>query len=690
MKTGRLNKVTMRALVQMLSIIVLAASVLTFTACKKQTRRTTSLTTTPAVKADSVEAQASFDEAFESLKQGKYKESQQAFKLVQSTHEGDSIAPVAELYAVRAELGKLVVQDNALLSPDASTEQVRALVTRLESLAQERRVDERVRWSARLYEAMLWTILGEQTRAMDVLEKYPSASINALVLERDRPMAWLLLLSSMQKTFREEEAFVAAAMLFQSTRSLEDSALGDVQQWPEYARQVGLGLALNEVDESSLQMQFLTSDNAFLQGLAGWALIVRQKDKDADPAALQNIYAQSSPALLDIGAVQQVTELNSYLSTISTEERIIVGALVPMSGESKGVGARVLRGMLLAQQAYNGDSNSAQLTLLFRDASAPAEDNMRWFEEHNALAVVGPINKESAAVYSALAEKSKIVLLPLVPASTEKKQEPATSDAWSFSYFLDIQAEARAVARTSYQRYGDRSAAIIWPDVGYGQVMASAFRDEFTSLGGTIVAEVEYPRQDTEFARTAAKVSKAKPDAIFIADTGQKVSQVVSFLAKANVWGVSGKSALNRKSRLQTHYLGTSLWQDPFLLQQATSYIQGATIPVWYSSVSKDEESREFRARYEKIYRSGEPSIYEAFAYDAVSLLEEIVVKRGAQDRDAVREQFLVGQWEGVTGRVIFKKNGESQHELRFITVDDGEFVGLELEQKTPPKQLAP
>ena len=103
--------------------------------CKKQTRRTTTLANTPAVKADSAEAQRSFDEALTALEEGRYSESQEAFKAVQANHEGDAIA---ELYTIRAEMGQILLEKGGTGAPSLSSMGrggMDALVARLRALS---------------------------------------------------------------------------------------------------------------------------------------------------------------------------------------------------------------------------------------------------------------------------------------------------------------------------------------------------------------------------------------------------------------------------------------------------------------------------------------------------------------------------------------------------------------------------
>ncbi len=661
--------------------------------CKKQTRRTRSLAEGKPVNADSPDAQRAFDAGIEALEQGRYEEGRQAFEALQAEHGNDAIAPVAELYAARAELGALTLGFGTL-SSGIPAETIRATASRFTALADARRVDARIRWSARLYEAMTLVILGQHDRALALLEDYPSASMGNTILEEDRVMGWMLILEAMRQDERADEAFVASAMLYERAQDIKDLTLSD--QIMSYARRQGADLALHDIDAGALQMQFLTSDIAFLRGYAGWALVVQNKDSgDENRAVLEEILAQSSPALIQIGALEQVVEASTHVATMGTSKRLLVGAVVPMRGESKGIGARVMRGMLLAQEAFSGQAQPG-LTLVFRDSTLPAKENMAWFASQDVLAVIGPIEKESVPDYVKHATEQGVTLLPLTPTPLAPLEDTGQKP-WAFRHFLDIESEAKAVAQISARQYGDKTAAIIWPGVGYGRTMAQTFKEAFEAEGGTIVAEVEYPRQDTEFARTAAKISKARPDAIFIADTGSKVSEITAFLAKDNVWGVPGDRTLERKTRLQTHYLGTSLWQDAFLTRQASSYVAGATIPAWYSKVSKDDQSKLFRGRYGEVYADGEPSIYEAFAYDTVNMLANVVVTRGMHRPSTVRDALLLGEWEGVTGKIDFTPSGEPDRELRFITVKGDMFAPLDVTQQvevvtepaaTPPEEL--
>lgn len=667
--------------------VLLLATLVGSTGCKWSQKRNKPLAERPPMVADDPAAQASFDEARAALEQGRYEESAKGFELVQASHGDDAIAPLAELYAARARLG-LLTPGFGTLSASAPQRVVEEQRATFAALADARRIDDRVKWTARLYLALTTLALGDASGAVASLDKYPSASLSNLVLEADQLAAWFLVQEQMHRSDRPEEALMAAAMLHERAATLQDVALAD--RIMRYARGRGVAYMMHDISVEDLHMQFFTSDIPFLKGLAGWAVIVRSEGKDEETRAmLEDLFAQSSGALVEIGALEQVGEASARLATMGTSKRLMIGALVPMQGKERPIGLRVMRGMLLAQKAFSV-GQSPRLTLVFRDSTLDAQANMAWFDELGVLGVVGPIEKERVPAYAEAATAAEIALLTL---STEALPVRAdqTDFPWVFRNFLDAQAEAVAVARLSATQYGDRTAAIIWPNIGYGQSMARAFKQAFEAAGGRIVAEVEYPRADTEFTRTAAKVAAAKPDAIFIADTGTKVSEITAFLAKENVWGVGGSQALDRKSRLQTHYLGTSLWQDAFLLRQSSSYVIGATVPSWYSTAARDDASVAFTTRYKEVY-AAEPTVYEAFAYDSVRWLSEVIVERGLQRPATVRDALMHGTWKGVTGSVDFTPSGEPSRELRFVTVKGGSFAPLEVTQvvEAPGTPVAP
>lgn len=676
-------------------------------ACSWPLRSTKKPDELPPVMAEDPKAQQSFDDALAALERGEYEDALESFRLVQADYPDDPIAALAELYAARAMLGDVDFSPQGKLQSSASPEQVELARRSLEALGEGRRVDERVRFAARVYQSIALALQDRAEESVRGLSDYPGASLGSVVLERDRPAAWMMLCESMWRARRHDEALIAAARLHDSVARRLEAAGEEVSEGDTrvarliqlYARGRGFEAALEHVEDRDLQMKFLTSEEPFLQAAAGWALLQRRADDELDDrarATLEDIYQRASSAMVTIGALERAAEMSSLMATLGSQRRLVIGALVPMSGKNRPIGQRVMRGMLLAQQAFD-TPDQPRLTLVFRDSTADPRANLDALAEQGALAVIGPIERELAAPYAAAAQEVELPLLMMTTEALRPEGDPVdAAPGWVFRNFLNAEAEARAVAAISHDRWGDRRAAIVFPEVGYGRLMAATFRAAFEARGGVVVAEVGYDRGATDFSRVARAVARARPDAIFIPDTGGKVAEVIAFMARENFWGLPGAKrpeAQATKRRL-VHYLGTSLWQDPFLLRQAGAYIEGATIPAWYSAAATDDASRLFTSRYRAVF-GAEPSIYEAFAYDSVSWLRQVILETGMRRPSSVRDALLApSPHEGVTGSARFTVWGEPDRDLRFVIIDGATFTPLDATQPirarefiAPPKR---
>lgn len=677
-----------RALFIFVRLLVMSIVFTAFVGCSWTRKPSTPPGEQPPVVAANPVAQASYDAALELLDVGDYENARQAFILVQSEHGGDPIAAVAELYAARALMQDVGFSEQSSIVASASAADLVTAASALDTLASAR-VDERVRWAATIYSAIASAASGDNARAIAKLAKYPGASLGSSILERDRAAAWLILLEGMWSAARFEEAFAAAAALHALAAPRDDGqvltprAARTNSMLMNHTRARGFEAAMNHIDVRDLQVNFLPTQSAFLHGIAGWALIQRSADERHDEssrAELEDIYQRAAPALVSIGALDRVGEMTMLMGTLGGERRLFVGAVLPLSGKNKAVGLRAMRGLLLAQGALD-TPDKPRLTLVFRDSQVDVKENVRFFQELGVLAIVGPIERDLAVPYSQAARDSRIPVVLLTAKALERPADAETK-GWVFRNFLDANSEAVAVAQASFDQLEDRRVALVYPNVGYGKSTAAAFRAAFEGRGGVIAAEVEYPRDDTDFSRTARKIAQAKPDAIFIPDTGAKVAEIVAFLARENVWGIPSNQKPADKGRIQVHYLGTSLWQDTFLTRQASGFIQGAVIPAWYAPGRTDEQTRAFTLAYKAAYGT-QPSLYEAFAYDTLMWLRDAILDAGLRRPSSVRDAIMSPMPHvGVTGSAQFLPWGEPDRVLGFITVKHDSFAPIELTQK--------
>ena len=668
-------------------------------ACKRPVRRdATPLDTQPPIVAADARAQERYDAGLDLLEAGKWAQSRQAFEAVQQDFPADPIASLATLYAARAELQDIRL--TPALSSSASPDQIARAKRALADLSGTRRLDDRVRFVALLYLAITHTLEGRIASAHKLLEDYPGASLGRAVLPVDRLPAALILAGALDHAGRDEDALEAMALLHELALQKIDAqatttpGAGEVsQQLTLYARGRGFALAMHKISEQDLQMRFLLSEDPFLRAAAGWALLQRRANDDLTDetrAALTDIYERSASAMTDIGALEAAAEMSALMATLGQQRQLVIGALVPLSGSARPVGQRLMRGMLLAQQSF-GLPDDARITLVFRDSAEPAEQNFEFFAQLGALGVVGPIQQKYLAAASAQAARTHIPLMALTTEALTAPTGPDAQDSWIFRNFLNANAEAIAQANITRDDYPDAKVVVLYPDMAYGQQMAKIFSDTLVARGSAPPELIPYDRGATDYGKVAKRVARAKPGVIFVPESGGKVAEVVTFLARENIWGAPKAMKLassEDKGRNFVRYLGTSLWLEQLLLEQANQYVQGAILPAWYSSAFAQGPGKDFTAHYRAVY-GGEPSLYEAFSYDSVSWLKQVILDEGMRRPQSVRDALLSREREGATGKARFVKGGEAERELRFVGVDGRGFVPLKKTQAVRASELA-
>lgn len=724
-------------------LLALIAAALMLSACKtgKGKGDGDDLERQPPIRAKSADAQKRFDQAMEMLRDGQYDRAREAFRLLQAEFGSDPIADLAELYVARASMGEIRLGESftpqAARAYGGSVEAARILA----SLAGSDDVDKRVRYGAQAYHALELALRGNTDEALAALNDYPSASVSDVVLESERTVVRALLTESFYRAGRHTETLEAAARLHAdvaeqlaenngvSTEPLEQPTGGlqaDGQAPPAsaetgprvaylesldaLARQRGFEAAEKEVEEVALQ-DYLTSESAFLRAAAGWGLLREQlADGVAEEqrAALEDLFNRVAPDLVEVGAGLRAAELSMRLAAVGGPKRLAIGFLAPLSGAHKAIGQRAMAGALVAMRAFH-HAGYPEVTLVFQDSRSDAAAAFERLEQQKVLAVVGPLDVRRAKAFAPLAQEAGI---PLITLTTEAAVEQKTSDAkadeeatgeeeseedaskaaqapYVFRNFIDAAAEARAAARVAFDEIGDRQAAVVYPDVGYGRVTAKAFADEFKALGGQIVADISYDRSKSDFGSVARRVARANPEAIFLPDSAEKVAEVTAFLANENVWGLAPDQKRSKRSkRKRVHYLGTSLWEDPMLIRQAASYVEGATIPVWFSASFESAQVQQFIDRFEAIY-GRKPENFEAFSYDSVSWLRSLVLERGMRRPVAIRDALVSGdRHPGVTGTVQMTRSGEPRRALRFVTPTGEGFEPLGFTAVTGPREV--
>ncbi len=390
-----------------------------------------------------------------------------------------------------------------------------------------------------------------------------------------------------------------------------------------------------------------------------------------------------------------------------------IGVAVPLTGKFKGWGEAVLQGVSLAlgdDPAYaivvkdtRGEPDGAQSAL----AEMAAEGGP-------VAALGGVVNAEAPRAAVAAQQGA----LPFI--SLSRAEDVTQAGPYVFRNMLTATAQAKALADYAIGRRGMKRFGLLWPQIPYGQELASAFRDDVDARGGEVRAAESYEPDRTTFAplvksmvgklwlderqdyqqqvrditaqesdpyRRRKAIQRARDrlpplvdfDAVFIPDFARNVALVAPAIAVEDVITQTCdprevdriRKATGREDLQPVQLLGANGWDDPTLVEKAGRYVECAVFVDGFYAASERPETKAFVTAFQAHY-GHVPSILEASAYDAARLIRH-ALEQGATTREAVRDALAATRdFPGATGNLSFDDRREVTKRLFFLTVEKG------------------
>jgi ABC-type branched-subunit amino acid transport system substrate-binding protein len=389
-----------------------------------------------------------------------------------------------------------------------------------------------------------------------------------------------------------------------------------------------------------------------------------------------------------------------------------IGVAVPLSGRQKGWGEAILEGVSLA---LGDDGTFAVVVKDTRGEPDGAQAALDQLAAEGVIAALGGVVSAEAPRAASAAEQRA---LPLI--SLSRAEDVTQAGPFVFQNMLTARAQARALSDFAVRRRGLRRFALLWPQIPYGQELASGFWDDVDARGGEVRAAETYEHDRTTFAplvksmvgklwlderrdyldqsreiatreqdprrrrKALEKLRQSLPpvvdfDAIFIPDFARNVALIAPALAVEDIVTQTCdpreveriRKATGREDLQPVQLLGANGWDDPALLDKAGKYVECAVFVDGFFAGSERPETKAFVQAFQARY-GHPPSILEASAYDAARMIRH-AVKAGASTREAVREQLAhLKAFPGATGELSFDERREVTKQLFFITVENG------------------
>ncbi len=354
-----------------------------------------------------------------------------------------------------------------------------------------------------------------------------------------------------------------------------------------------------------------------------------------------------------------------------------IGCLLPLSGPLAGYGQKLLKGIQLALDSFH---QSSSFTLLIEDTANDPETAARGLANLAAnpevFAVIGPLSGSLAVT---LADRANELEMPLI--TLTQRTDISGGSKWVFRDFLTPAELIEALAQRAVENLKLTRVAVLQPQNKYGLRMAEMLAESLGRHGGKVVKKVSYPPGTYDLGEQMTVLGGHSPnlppreeplpyDALFIAEDADAVIQVAPQLSFYNLSGFV--------------LLGTNLWHEKRLIEQAGPYVQDAIIPTVFFPDSEEPQVRDFVERYQETYAEP-PELFAALGFDASRMVAEALWGGNVETRaEFVRIFAKITDYPGVTGLTLMNPKGEAVKTPYLLTVKGDRFVPAPLEPIVP------
>lgn len=342
------------------------------------------------------------------------------------------------------------------------------------------------------------------------------------------------------------------------------------------------------------------------------------------------------------------------------EEPIPIGAFLPMTGQVAAFGQMAWEGIQVAHsQEPTVLERHIKLSLVDTKSDKVESANAvsRLIEKDKVVGIIGEMISGNTMAGSDLAERQGI------PVVSPTATSPIVTQGRKYIFrvcFIDPD-QGRVAARLAVDRLKAKTAVIIY-DIAqeYCVALAAFFRREFTKLGGKVLAETKFKTGDTDFTPQLGKIQSERPDIIY-APIYYKECALIAKQAK--------------EMGMNVPILAGDGVQTPELIKIGGDAVENLYLTAhFHKDMIETERGKKFEKQFKET--TGKPlDAFSAMGADAYFILVDAIRRAGSADSKKIREALAATKdFEGVTGKISLKNNGDAIKAMVINQVKNGKF----------------
>lgn len=386
------------------------------------------------------------------------------------------------------------------------------------------------------------------------------------------------------------------------------------------------------------------------------------------------------------GAQEQGGESNegggaAVAGTAISGDTINLGVFEPTTGENGGGGMQEVLGIRYANQvAPTVDINGTTYNIKLVEVDNQSDKTAAVTAAQSLISsgVVGVIGSYGSGVSIAAGQTFADAGVPAMGCSCTNPQVTLGNDFYFRTCFLD---PFQGTVMASYAMdQGYQTAALISQNGDdYSTGLAAFFKQAFTDMGGTIVAEETYQTNESDFNAILTSVKNANPDCIFVPSS---IATATLILPQAKANGITAQ------------IIASDTWENESIIKAAGDAAEGVALSTFFDENDESNPvAKEFVTGF-KEYLNSDPqnltlnggtdgvAAVSALGYDAYMAMYNALAALDGTEGDltsvSVRDALVNVAFDGVTGSISFDENGDAKKNVAYIKqVKDGKFEFL-------------
>lgn len=347
---------------------------------------------------------------------------------------------------------------------------------------------------------------------------------------------------------------------------------------------------------------------------------------------------------------------------------LVVGAFLSLSGSDATFGEDTKEGIELAVEELNkagGIKNKKVRVLYEDDKSQPQEASNKvrqLIDRDNVLAILGEVASSRTMAGGLIANTKKVPLI--TPSSTAVEVTKDRDYVFRVCFTDDQQGDV--AARFVWETLKKKKAGLFYAaQDNYSSGLANSFKDHFKKLGGEIVVDKGYQKNETNFTTYLSELKSKEPEIIFVP---VYYNEMVQIARQAKQAGIPG-----------TMFVGGDGWDSHELLDGAGAELEGAYFTNHYAPDVPWPNSASFVAAYKAKYtykgKPKEPTSLSAQGYDAAKLLFDAMKRTPEVTRENIKTALAdTKDFAGATGSLTIDKAHNANKPIVVVQVKGGAF----------------